>query len=128
MDIDFAMRHWLRWRDRIEELEIKRACGVKPYGLEYRLMVEAKMIMLDPKKPYLHEQLVHDVDLVWRRIHSMYPAHMKAIELFYLRKKSFRAVRLEMNWSQHMARKMVDQGQDMMIGGLAAIAGFQDDD
>ena len=128
MDIDFAMRHWLRWRDRIEELEIRRACGVKPYGLEYRLMVEAKTIILDPRKPYLHEQLVQDVDLVWRRIHSMYPTHMRAIETFYLRKKSFRAVRLEMQWSQHMARKMVIQGQDMMIGGLAAVAGFQDGD
>lgn len=126
MDIEFAMKIWIRWKDRLEELEIKKQCGVKPYGIEYRIMLEGKAAHLDAKKPFIHHQLVEDVDLVWRRIYQWYPEQMKALELFYLRKKSFRAVRVDMGLSQHMARKLVLQGEDLMKGGLAAIAGFQD--
>lgn len=126
MNIDFAIQVWVRWKDRLDELEVKRATGVKPYGIEYRIMLEGKAAHLDPKKPFMHEQLVTDVDLVWRRINQWYPAEMQAVEIFYKRKKSFRAVRVQLGLSQHMARKLVNRGQDFLIGGLASIAGFEE--
>lgn len=118
MDVKFAMMHWIRWRGNLDELEIKRDCGIKPFGLEYRLMVEAKQIVLEQRKAWCHEELVLAVDTVWKRIHRVYPEQMVAVEVFYRRKESFRAVRMEMGLSQHMTRKLVLQGQDMMRGGL----------
>lgn len=125
MDIDCMMSHWLTWRDRLDELEIKRATGVKPNGIEYRLMLEAAQIHLDPKKPWIHQQMVQDVDTVWKRIYQLYPDEMRAIEIYYLRKRSFRAVRESMGISQHMSRKWVLKGIDLMCGGLAVVSGYE---
>lgn len=124
LDIDDLIPLWLRWRDRLETLEINRATGKKSFGLEYRLMLEAGTITIEKK--LVREQLVFDIDTVWRRCYQWYPQEMDALRIYYLRKKSYRQVRMHLNCSQHMSKVLVAKGADMMRGGLAVLTGFQD--
>lgn len=121
MNLEVPMSQWVRWKDRLDELEVKKDCGHRPFGIEYRFMLENKTVLLDPKKPWIHRQLVEDVDLCWRKLHAYYPKEMEAIEIFYKRRKSFRAVRVEMDCSQHMSKRLVQQGELLMVGALLTV-------
>lgn len=124
-DITWALEHWVRWRGRTDRREIEKETGNKRTTIEYRLMVEAGTVDLDKRTHWALEQLVEDVDLVWSRIRQWYPDEMDAVLVYYKRRKSFRAVRMEFKVSQHKSRLLVKSGENMLAGGLASIAGFQ---
>lgn len=120
-----AIRLWVKWKDRLDNNEVQRLAGWKPSGIEYRIMVEGKVAHLDEKLlPSIWQDIIQDVDLAWRRIHQWYPNHMRAVEIYYKRGESYRAVRTEMGISQHKSRIYVDEGLKYLIGGLAAVAGL----
>lgn len=116
---------WVKWKNRLDNNEVRRAVGWKPSGIEYRIMLEGKAASLDEKLPFIWQDLIEDVDLAWRRVHQWHPHHMRAVEIYFKRGKSYRAVRTEMGISQHKSRIYVDDGIKYLIGGLAAIAGFE---
>ena len=119
-----AIRMWVKWKDRLDANEVKRTVGWKPSGIEYRIMVEGKVASIDAMLgPSVWQNVIEDVDLAWRRIYRWYPTHMKAVEIYFKRGDSYRAVRLELGISQHTSRIYVDDGLKYLIGGLAAVAG-----
>lgn len=120
MDIELMMRAWVRWKDRLDEAEIRRDCGFKPYGIEYRIMLEGAAAKVESKGMGDNE-LVLAMDQAWRNVFMDFPQEMDAVYVFYLRKKSFRAVRHHMQCSQHMSKVLVKRGEDMLRGALCVI-------
>lgn len=117
-DLDIAIPIWLRWKNQIDWSEAKRATGNKSSSLEYRFMREAGTAPVDGPRVFVHEQLVLDLDHAIKNVAREFPGQMEAVEIYYKRKNSFRAVRIELGISSHSARKMVFQGQDMIKGAL----------
>lgn len=119
MDIELLIREWIRWKDRLDEMEIRRDCGYKPFGIEYRIMLEGAAAKVEGG--IRDEDQVLRVDQAWRNIFMEYPKEMDAVYIFYLRKKSYRAVRYHLQCSQHMSKVMVKRGEDMLRGALCVI-------
>lgn len=116
------VKRWIEWRRRSDRLEVNRATGWKPSGVEYRIMLEGKAASIDPKRPFVWQQLMEDMDEAYRRIFVMYPDHMRAVEIYYGYGEVYRHVRKELHVSQYASRKLVNEGMDMLKGGLACIA------
>lgn len=121
IDLDLLLTAWARWQVGVDEREAKKQTGVKPFGLEYRLMVEAGHIKQETRKNVINEDVLEDVDLAWRRIYRFYPQEMEAVRVYYLRKKSYRAVREHQSLSQHMSKVVVVRGQDMIRGAISMV-------
>lgn len=119
-----TLRLWVTWRARQQEGEIKRACGVKSSGIEYRIMLEGKAALIEPGKKFEHEELCQACDLVWYRLWDKYPQEMEAIKV-YAYHYSFRQVRMTLGISQHTAKKAVLRGMDLFAGGLAVVTGLE---
>lgn len=117
-----AVKLWVRWQAGVDEREIKRACGVKPYGIEYRLMLAEGTVQREASHP--PPEIIYDIDTAWLRIKQFYPDEMDAVKIYYQRKCSYRAVREAMGISQHMSRKLVIRGGDLLRGGLYSLMGF----
>ena len=120
MDIELMMRAWVRWKDRLDEAEIRRDCGFKPYGIEYKIMLEGAAAQRDASSGQ-DSQAVLDMDQAWRNVFQDFPKEMDAVYIYYLRKMSYRAVRHHMQCSQHMSKVLVKRGEDMLRGALCVI-------
>lgn len=110
------LEQWVKNSHRIEEMHINRECGVRPYGLEYRIMLEGGVIP-PGTSPVVPDQLLGDVDLAWNRIRTVFPDEMIAVKEFYKR-GSYRAVRLALGCSQHSSVVLVKRGEDLLMGAL----------
>lgn len=113
--ISKLLKMWAKSIGRSNDLEIKRACGVKPYGIEYRIMLEGGAAQLDPKA--VPDDVLDDIDLAWHRVARSYPNHMNAVKEYYKR-GSYRAVRLALGCSQHSSKTLVREGEFMLKGAL----------
>lgn len=116
MDIEKLLTLWAKNIGRVQESGIRQATGRKSFGIEYRIMLEGGVAQLST--PGYQDQLVSDIDLVWSRIHRAHPDHMNAVKE-YFKRGSYRAVRMLLNCSQHSSVRIVQEGIDMMRGGLA---------
>lgn len=115
MDLEETIKLWLRWRHLLNGAEIRRATGVKSSGIEYRIMREAGVAFYDPQEKF-DEQLVMDFDKVYTRLVKVYPKEMLAVETFYLRRKTYRSVRVALGCSQYASRGYVDTGELLIKG------------
>lgn len=113
--IEQVLEVWAKNIHRMDESSIKKECGVRPYGLEYRIMLEGGVAQL-PSAGRM-DDVVSDVDLAWNRVNRLYPEHMAAVREYYKR-GSYRAVRLALSCSQHSSVKYVREGEDMLKGAL----------
>lgn len=120
IDIELMMRAWVRWKDRLDEAEIRRDCGFKPYGIEYRIMLEGAAAKVESKGMADNDLLLW-MDQAWRNVFQDFPKEMDAVYIYYLRKKSYRAVRYHIQCSQHMSKVLVKRGEDMLRGALCVI-------
>lgn len=125
LDVDKAIELWSSWKHKLDDIEARRTTGQKNHTIEWRVMVQAGTILMSSKLQDDREELVYCVDRVFHRIRQWYPEEMKAIEVFYKRGKKFRAVRIELDCSQHMSRRLVERGQHLIRGGLASTVGFE---
>jgi len=119
MDIELLVRAWIKWKDRLDEAEIRRDCGFKPFGIEYRIMLEGAAVLASSST--MDTEAVLWVDKAWRNVFMNYPTEMDAVYIYYLRKKSYRAVRYHLDCSQHMSKVVVKRGEDMLRGALSVI-------
>ena len=120
-----AIQLWARWKERMDSGDIKRTVGWKPSGIEYRIMVDGRAASLDDAiLPNHWQNVIQDVDTAWLRINRVYPEHMEAIKVFYAEGGNHRTVRLKLGCSQHKSRVYVEEGEKYLIGGLAAIMGY----
>lgn len=117
--LDEALKMWAKNIARLDHIAIKRECGVKPYGIEYRIMLEQGVAKLSGTP--IAEQIISDIDLVVTRISRYHPRHMLAVREYYLR-GSYRAVRLAVGCSQHMSVRLVREGENMIRGGLMMLS------
>lgn len=113
--IEQVLEVWAKNIHRLEESAIARECGVRPYGIEYRIMLEGGVAKMPGG--VVPDQLISDVDLAVTRVSRQHPEHMSAIKEYYKR-GSYRAVRLVLNCSQHTSVKLVREGEDMLRGAL----------
>lgn len=115
MDIEALVKLWLRWRHTIDRGEINRATGVKSSGIEYRIMREAGVVLYDPKEKF-DEQAVMDFDRVFTVLSRVYQKEMLAVETYYLRRKTYRSVRVALGCSQYASRGYVERGELLIEG------------
>ena len=113
--IEQVLEYWAKNIHRVDEMAIKKECGVRPYGIEYRIMLEGGVVKMPGG--VVADQLISDVDLAVTRVSRSYPEQMTAIKEFYKR-GSYRAVRLVLGCSQHSSVKLVREGEDMLRGAL----------
>lgn len=113
--IEQVLEVWAKNIHRLDETAIKKECGVRPYGIEYRIMLEGGVAKMPGGM--VPDQLISDVDLAVTRVSRNYPEHMSAIKEFYKR-GSYRAVRLVLGCSQHGSVRLVREGEDMLRGAL----------
>ena len=113
--IEQVLEVWAKNIHRLDESAVRKECGVRSYGIEYRIMLEGGVAQLPASGAY--DDIVSDVDLAWTRISRLYPEHMAAVREFYKR-GSYRAVRLVLGCSQHSSVKLVREGEDMLRGAL----------
>ena len=114
--IQELLKLWAKNIHRLDEAQLKRECGIRPYGIEYRIMLEGGVAKLAGSGHY--NDLIADVDLVWHRIHRAHAPQMIAVREYYKR-GSYRSVRLAIpNCSQHMSTQLVKQGEDMIRGAM----------
>lgn len=113
--IEQVLEVWVKNIHRVNEKQVLKECGVKPYGIEYRIMLEGGIVEL-PSNGAL-DDLVSDVDLAWNRVARLHPDQMTAVKEYYKR-GSYRAVRLALECSQHSSVKLVKEGEDMLRGAL----------
>lgn len=105
---------WAKNAHRLDDAAIKRECGVRAYGIEYRIMLEGGVAQL-PASRIL--DVVGDVDLAWSRIARLYPDEMMAVKEYYKR-GSYRSVRLALGCSQHSSTVLVRTGENLLEGAL----------
>lgn len=105
---------WAKNAHRLDESTIKRECGVRAYGIEYRIMLEGGVAQLPPSRIL---DIVGDVDLAWTRIARSYPDEMTAVKEYYKR-GSYRAVRMKLGCSQHTSITRVRNGELLIAGAM----------
>jgi hypothetical protein len=113
--IGMWLENWAKNIHRLDESTINRDCGVRPYGLEYRIMLEGGIV--EGSSFILPDQLLGDIDLAWNRIAGVYPDEMTAVREYYKR-GSYRAVRLALKCSQHSSVTLVRRGEELITGAL----------
>lgn len=113
--IEQILEVWAKNIHRLNEMTVKKECGVRPYGIEYRIMLEGGVVKLPGGGSA--DQMISDVDLAVTRLSRVYGDHMVAIKEYYKR-GSYRAVRLALSCSQHSSVKLVREGEDMLRGAL----------
>lgn len=112
--IKVLLELWAKNAHQLDESTIRRECGVRPYGIEYRIMLEGGVAQLPAGRVL---DVVGDVDLAFVRIARVYPDEMSAVKEFYKR-GSYRAVRLKLGCSQHSSMRLVKDGETLISGGL----------
>lgn len=105
---------WAKNAHQLDESAVRRECGVRAYGIEYRIMLEGGVAQLPPGRLL---DVVGDVDLAWTRIGRLHPDEMSAVKEFYKR-GSYRAVRMKLGCSQHASMRLVKDGEVMLTGAL----------
>lgn len=113
--IEQILEKWAKNINRMNEMDLKRECGVRPYGIEYRIMLEGGVAQQGGSS--VPDQMISDVDLAWHRIGKSYPEPMVAVKEYYKR-GSYRAVRNQLGCSQHSSVKLVKEGETMLKGAL----------
>ena len=121
--LDKLLVMWMRWRKRINQLEVSRLTGNKSSTIEYRLMRELGGLMVDKGSPWEYEDLVEAVDEVWRRLKINYPMEMEALELYYLTNKNMKKIRELYGLSSWKAKALISKSQAIIAGGLAVFTG-----
>lgn len=106
---------WAKNIHRINESSIKRECGVRAYGIEYRIMLEGGVAQLPGTVN--QDDVISDVDLAWTRIHGVHPKPMDAVKEYYKR-GSYRAVRLALGCGQYRSVQLVKEGETLLQGAL----------
>lgn len=124
--MELEIKLWVKWKDRLDEMEIRRATGVKSSGIEYRIMLEGGVTWRDSNIEADWE-LIARVDQVWRKLYVHFPREMLAVVEYYRRKKSYRAVRLKLNCSQHLSKVLVVKGETLIQGGYISLMDIEVD-
>lgn len=114
--IEIWLEQWVKNAHRLNERDITKACGVKAYGIEYRIMLEGGAVSPGAAS-VVPDSLLSDIDLVWHRIHRSYPDEMNAVKEYYKR-GSYRSVRTLLGCSQHSSVVLVKRGVELITGGL----------
>lgn len=113
--IEQWLEFWVKNIHRVNENAISKDCGIRPYGIEYRIMLEGGIVK--GGNPVYQDQLISDIDLAWNRIAHSFPREMTAVKEYYKR-GSYRAVRLALDCSQHSSVTLVRRGEDLILGAL----------
>ena len=110
---------WMAWRQKSDWNEAKRI-GYKPTGIEYRIMLEAGLVVLDGKGHFDWEY-IEKIDKAWMLLRVTWPEHMIAIELYYLYGRTYRPGRIKMHVSQVKYRRLVEEGRLMLLGATYVV-------
>lgn len=113
--IESWLEYWVKNIHRLNEGEIKRECGVKPYGIEYRIMLDGGVANCG--SPVMQDKLLSDIDLAWNRLRLSHPDEMTAVKEYYKR-GSYRAVRLLLGVGTVRSRSLVKDGELLITGAL----------
>lgn len=113
--IETLLELWAKNIHRLDEGTIKRECGVRAYGIEYRIMLEGGVVQSPGSVN--QDDVISDVDLAWNRVLGVYPDQMIAVKEYYKR-GSYRAVRLVLGCGQHKSVTLVKEGETMLRGAL----------
>ncbi len=124
--MELEIKLWVKWKDRLDDMEIRRATGVKSSGIEYRIMLEGGVTWRD-RGVDMDWELIARVDQVYRKLYHHFPREMDAVVEYYRRKKSFRAVRMKLNCSQHSSKILVVRGETLIQGGYIALMDIEVD-
>ncbi len=114
--IELWLEQWVKNIHRLNDRDITKACGVKAYGIEYRIMLEGGVVPAGASS-VVPDSLLSDIDLVWHRIARSYPDEMNAVKEYYKR-GSYRSVRTLLGCSQHSSVVLTRRGVEMITGGL----------
>lgn len=118
IELDKLVRAWLYWSNNADWHEAQRI-GFKPQGIEYKLM----MGELPGSPPKESPGAIILFDRCWTTLSRFgYEREMYAIRIYYLRKKSERAVAQALGESRHSARKRIKDGQLLLIGAMLLIS------
>lgn len=112
------LEYWVKNIHRVNEHEVRRDCGIRPHGIEYRIMLEGGIVKAGAS--VYQDQLISDIDLAWNRIALSFPREMTAVKEYYKR-GSYRAVRLALDCSQHSSVTLVKRGEDLILGALCIL-------
>lgn len=113
--IEQWLEHWIKNIHRVNENTIKKDCGIRPYGIEYRIMLEGGIT--EATSAVYQDQLISDIDLAWNRLSRSHPREMTAVKEYYKR-GSYRAVRIALECSQHGSVVLVKDGEKLITGAL----------
>lgn len=113
--IEQWLEFWVKNIHRVNENAINKDCGIRPYGIEYRIMLEGGIVK--GTSVVYQDQLISDIDLAWNRISRSHPREMTAVKEYYKR-GSYRAVRIALDCSQHSSMTLVKRGEDLITGAL----------
>lgn len=113
--IEEWLEHWVKNIHRVNENAVNKECGIRPYGIEYRIMVEGGIV--PGVNAVYQDQLISDIDLAWHRVRRSFPDEMIAVKEYYKR-GSYRAVRLALGCSQHSSVTLTRRGEDLIQGAL----------
>lgn len=116
------LKAWAIWKHNEHWREIKKESGQKAFSLEYRLMLEAGIVQLNPSN---HSGIIELIDSVWGLLKPLYPDEMDSVYEYYLY-GSYRAARLKVGKSQRSIRNLIMRGEILIEGGLAVFTGVGD--
>lgn len=109
------LEYWIKNIHRINDSAINKECGIRPYGIEYRIMLEGGIVK--GTSAVYQDQLISDIDLAWNRIARSFPDEMTAVKEYYKR-GSYRSVRLALGCGQHTSVVLVRRGEELITGAL----------
>lgn len=116
--IEQWLEYWVKNIHRVNENAVNKECGIRPYGIEYRIMLEGGIVK--GGSSVYQDQLISDIDLAWHRLSRGFPSEMTAVKEFYKR-GSYRAVRLALSCSQHSSVTLTRRGEDLILGALSML-------